>query len=133
MPKANYIHAVGRRKRAIARIRLYKKAGDTLVNEKPVKDYFPGTVNQVLFDGPFKVCDVLKKYHLTIKVIGSGKQSQLEACIHGIARSLVKVNADKFRPALKKNGYLTRDPRKRQRRQAGKGGKARRQKQSPKR
>ena len=75
----------------------------------------------------------LKKYHLTIKVIGSGKQSQLEACIHGIARSLVKVNADKFRPALKKNGYLTRDPRKRQRRQAGKGGKARRQKQSPKR
>lgn len=133
MPKVNYIHAVGRRKRAIARIRLFKKTGDTLVNDQPVSKYFPGPVNKILLEAPLKVCDVLKKYHFTVKVVGSGKQSQLEAVIHGLARALVKINKDKFKPVLKKQGLLTRDPRKRQRRQAGKGGKARRQKQSPKR
>lgn len=133
MPKVNYIHAVGRRKKAIARIRLFKKAGDTLVNETSVSKYFPGEVNKVLFDAPLKACEVLGKYHVTIKVVGSGKKSQLLACVHGISRSLVKVNEEKFRPILKKKSFLTRDPRKKERRKAGTGGKARRQKQSPKR
>jgi len=132
MPKPNYIFAVGRRKKAIARIRLFKKSGDTLVNNQPVSKYFPGPVNKILLESPLKSCDV-QKYHFTAKVVGSGKQSQLEAVVHGLARALVKLNQDKFKPVLKKQGLLTRDPRKRQRRQAGKGGKARRQKQSPKR
>ncbi len=133
MAKPNYIFAVGRRKRAIARIRLFKKAGDSLINDQPVSKYFPGLVNKVLIEAPLKVCEISGKYHFTVKVVGSGKQSQLEAVIHGVSRALVKVNEDKFKPLLKKEGLLTRDPRKRQRRQAGTGGKSRRQKQSPKR
>jgi small subunit ribosomal protein S9 len=133
MPKANYLPAVGRRKRAIARVRLVRKAGDTLVNDQPIAQYFPGEIFKTLYQEPFRACNVLEKYHATIKVKGSGKSAQLGAVIHGLARALVKANPDKFRPILKKKGFLTRDPRKRQRRQVGTGGKARRQKQSPKR
>lgn len=133
MPKANYIHAVGRRKKAIARIRLFKKAGDTLVNDLPVNKYFPGDIAQSLFDSPLKDCELLSKYHVTIKVVGSGKRSQLDACVHGISRALIKINEEKFRPILKRKSFLTRDPRKKERRKVGMGGKARRQRQSPKR
>ena len=112
---------------------MFRKKRDSLVNDQAVSKYFPGKINQILFDQPFNVCSVLGKYHVTVKVVGSGKNSQLEAVIHGISRSLVKADEEKFKPLLRKKGLLTRDPRKRQRRQAGKGGKARRQKQSPKR
>jgi len=133
MPKATYIHAVGRRKQAIARIRLFHKKGDSLVNDQPASKYFPGKLNQVLFNEPLKTCGVQDKYYVTVKVVGSGPKSQLKASIHGLSRALVKANQEKFRPLLRKKGLLTRDPRKKQRRQAGTGGKARRQKQSPKR
>jgi len=133
MPKVNYIPAVGRRKRAIARIRLFKKKGDILVNEKPIAEYFPGQVNKALYLEPFRACNLLDKYHVTVKVTGSGKAGQLNAVIHGISRALIKVNEDKFKPILRKKGLLTRDPRKRERRKVGTGGKARRKKQSPKR
>ena len=133
MPKVNYIPAVGRRKRAIARIRLFRKPGDTLVNDMPISKYFPGEISKTLYLEPFRICNVIDKYHATIKVNGSGKSGQLGAVIHGLARTLIKVNPEKFRPILKKKGFLTRDPRKRERRKAGTGGKARRQKQSPKR
>jgi small subunit ribosomal protein S9 len=133
MPKVNYIPAVGRRKRAIARVRLFRKAGDILVNDLPIAKYFPGEVFKTLYLEPFRVCNVIDKYHATIKVNGSGKSGQLGAIIHGLSRALVIANPEKFRPILKKKGFLTRDPRKRERRKAGTGGKARRQKQSPKR
>jgi len=133
MPKVNYIPAVGRRKRAIARIRLFRKSGDILVNDMPISKYFPGEISQTLYLEPFRVCNVIDKYHATIKVNGSGKSGQLGAIIHGLSRALIKANPEKFRPILKKKGFLTRDPRKRERRKAGTGGKARRKKQSPKR
>jgi small subunit ribosomal protein S9 len=133
MPKVNYIPAVGRRKRAIARIRLFRKSGDILVNDMPISKYFPGEISQTLYLEPFRVCNVVDKYHATIKVNGSGKSGQLGAIIHGLSRALIKVNPEKFRPILKKKGFLTRDPRKKERRKAGTGGKARRKKQSPKR
>ncbi len=133
MPKANYIPAVGRRKKAIARVRLFRKKGDTLINDQPINQYFPGSVKQLLINAPLKACNVLDKYHITVKVVGSGKRSQLDAVVHGVARCLVKADEEKFKPILKKKGYLTRDPRKKERRKAGTGGKARRQKQSPKR
>lgn len=133
MPKVKYTHAVGRRKQAIARIRLFKGKGDTLINDKPVNKYFPGVLSQLSITTLFNTCEILDKYYFTAKVVGSGPRSQLDAVIHGLARSLVKVNAEKFKPLLKKKGYLTRDPRKKERRKVGTGGKARRQKQSPKR
>jgi small subunit ribosomal protein S9 len=133
MPKVNYIPAVGRRKKAIARIRLFRKKGDTLVNDKPIAEYFPGEVAKTFYLDPFRVCNVVDKYHATIKVVGSGRAGQLGAVIHGLSRSLVKADQEKFRPILKKKGFLTRDPRKKERRKVGTGGKARRKKQSPKR
>ncbi|MBU1085588.1 MAG: 30S ribosomal protein S9 [Candidatus Beckwithbacteria bacterium] len=128
-----YIYATGRRKRAIARVRLFTGKGEHQVNDMPVAKYFPGAVNLGLFLEPFKICDVQEKYHVTIKVLGSGKSSQLDAAIHGIARTLIKVNQEKFKSLLRKKGLVTRDPRKRERRKAGMGGSARRQRQSPKR
>ena len=131
--KALYIHSVGRRKQAIARIRLFKKKGDNLVNDKPIDKYFSGMVSQSLYLEPLRTCNVLKKYYFTVKVTGSGPVSQLAAVVHGVSRALVKIDEDKNRPLLKKKGLLTRDPRKKERRKAGTGGKARRKKQSPKR
>ena len=131
--KSNFIFAVGRRKRAIARVRLFRKPGELTVNDKPIGDYFPGQLAKKLYLKPFEAVGVIDRYSASVKVVGSGPSGQLVAVTHGLSRALVKANEDKFKPLLKKYDLLTRDPRKRQRRQAGKGGKSRRQKQSPKR
>ncbi len=133
MAKSNYTPAIGRRKRAIARIRLIKGTEPMLVNGIPAERYFPGLVNQKLLQEPLRLSDLLEKYTATIRVVGSGRMSQLQAVLHGLARAIVKLNTEKHKPALKAAGFLRRDPRKRQRRQVGTGGKSRRQKQSPKR
>ena len=133
MAKPNYIFAHGRRKRAIARVRLFRRQGEILVNGEPINKYFPGAVSQKLLLAPFEAVNGVDKYHATIKVSGSGKVSQLAAVLLGLSNALVKLNAEKFRTPLKKAGLLTRDPRKRERRKVGMGGKSRRKKQSPKR
>jgi len=130
--KKDYIFAVGRRKSAVARVRLFNGKGESTVNGKPMKDYFPGDVNAFAFTESFKTVDASDKYYVTVKVSGGGVQGQVEAVSLGIARALEKSKKD-FRPALKKAGLLTRDARVRERRKVGTGGKARRKKQSPKR
>jgi len=132
MPKTNYIFAIGRRKSAVSRVRLYKGKGETLVNSLAIDKYFPGEVAKRLYLEPLSSCGVLHKYYATIKVEGSGKMSQLLAVVHGLSRALVKARAE-FKKALRQKGLLTRDPRERQRRMVGMGGKSRRRKQSPKR
>ena len=82
---------------------------------------------------PFKLTGAENQYRMDIKVEGSGKKGQLDAIILGISRALEKIDKEKNRPLLKKGGFLTRDSRIRQRRNIGTGGRARRQKQSPKR
>lgn len=139
--KKNYTYAVGRRKTATARVRLYDskyvpghdKKVQLLVNNKPAEIYFPGITQKSRFNLPFILTNTLSKYSASIKVEGSGKAGQLDATVHGIARALNIVDSNKFRPALKAAGLLTRDSRKKQRRMVGTGGKARRKKQSPKR
>ena len=131
--KKNWTYAVGRRRAASARVRLFKGRGENLVNDKPFSEYFPGAINEEAYTEPFKIADVGKKYYVTVKVIGGGKSGQLDATVHGIARVLDKADREKFRPSLKKAGLLTRDARVRERRKVGMGGKARRKKQSPKR
>ena len=130
--KSKYIPAIGRRKTATARVRLYQKKGPIIVNNFPIEKYFPGEVSKVLYMEPFRVTDTVDKYSATIKVEGSGKNGQLGAVIHGIARALVLANKD-FRPILKKKGFLTRDSRMKERRKAGYAHKARAKKISPKR
>lgn len=142
----DFTYAVGRRKSAVARVRLYKtvkagllwgdakiEKGKVLVNEKPIEKYFSGEVMTAFHKEPFVATNTLDKYAVTIRVMGGGFKGQLDAAILGIARALSEIDVEKFRPILKKKGMLTRDARVRQRRTVGTGGKARRQKQSPKR
>lgn len=131
--KKDYIYAVGRRKTAVARVRLFKGDKETTVNSDVIGKYFSGAANTAIWQAPFKLTGTLSKYYATVRVVGGGVQSQLEATVHGIARALTALDSDKNRVALKKNGLLTRDSRERQRRMVGTGGKARRAKQSPKR
>ena len=132
--KSSYIYAVGRRKTASARVRLYPdKKGDITINEKPIKEYFPGEAFEKVYLVPLRTANVIGKYLITVKVKGSGKIGQLGAVIHGISRALVKLDKEKLRSLLKKRGFLTRDSRKKERRKVGMGGKARRKRQSPRR
>lgn len=130
--KKDYIYALGRRKSASARVRLHKGTGDNTVNDKLIGVYFPGEAFKVAWNRPFEITKTTGKYHITIKVVGGGKNGQLDASILGISRALAAVSVE-FRKLLKKEGLLTRDARERERRKVGTGGKARRKKQSPKR
>lgn len=131
--KRDYIFAVGRRKSATARVRLYLKKGDLLVNGLAAGEYFKGLFSSQKYLLPFKVTDTQDKFSFSAKVTGSGKSSQLDAVVHGLARALAAHDADKYRPLLKEHQLLTRDPRAKESRKVGTGGKARRKKQSPKR
>ena len=143
--KKGFIFAVGRRKDAVARIRLYETIKDTLivagekvkkgelfVNDKRIEDYFGGKVASSIYLEPLRITNNLEKYAITVKVVGGGQKGQLIAVVHGISRALSAIDI-KNRQILKKKGLLTRDPRVRQRRNVGMGGKSRRAKQSPKR
>lgn len=142
-----YYQAIGRRKEAIARVRLYviEKEGKVIVNNKELKkgqilinneklleEVFKKAdeKNRILF--PLRLTDQLERFAISILVKGGGREGQLEAIIHGLARALVVVD-DSFKKVLRKNGLLTRDPKVKERRKVGTGGKARREKQSPKR
>lgn len=144
--KKSFISVVGRRREAKARVRLYPEIkedilwgekmigkGQIFVNQKPIEEYFPSEVEKASYSEPLRTTNTLGKFTFTIKVEGGGRNGQLEALINGVARALVKYDKEKFRPILKKKGFLTRDARTRERRKVGRGGKARRVKQSPKR
>lgn len=123
--------AIGRRKSAIASVRLVSGTGKIIVNDVPVEKYFPGILPAQAFTKPFSVLS-LTKYDATVKVHGGGPNGQLDATVLGIARALADIKED-FKTALRGANLLTRDSRERQRRMVGTGGKARRRKQSPKR
>jgi small subunit ribosomal protein S9 len=133
LPTGEYTEAVGRRKVATARVRMYHTPGDFIVNGKAAGQYF-ATVpySQAKYNQPFNLTDTRGKFTVSIKVTGSGASAQLGAVIHGIARALVEYNPE-FRGVLKEAGMLTRDDRMKETRKIGAGGKARRKRQSPKR
>ncbi len=132
-PTGEFIEAVGRRKTATARVRLYKVAGDFIVNNMAAGQYFRGISNaSVAYTQPFNLTETKGNYGLSVIVKGSGMHSQLGAVIHGISRALVKLD-ENFRVPLKQAGLLTRDDRMKETRKIGMGGKARRKRQSPKR
>jgi small subunit ribosomal protein S9 len=126
-----YSTAIGRRKSAIASVRLTAGAGEITVNGKPASQYFPGELSKQRYTRPFVITSV-DKYGASVKVRGGGIFGQLDATVLGIARALV-AHKETFKSALRDAGLMTRDPRERQRRMVGTGGKARRHKQSPKR
>jgi len=128
-----FIFAVGRRKTAVARVRLFRGKGEMVVNGISIEKYFPGEMAKVAWLKPFTATDTEGKYYATIKVGGGGKLAQLGAVVHGLARALDKENKELYHSSLKKANLLTRDPRAKERRKAGQMGKARKKKQSPKR
>ena len=142
----SYYEAVGRRKESSARVRLYVvndksvtvsgvsvDKGGMIVNGRPVEKYFPGEILKKMYQEPFRTTNTLARFAVTVKVAGGGLSGQLAAMIHGVSRALEKVDKEKFRPILKKRGFMMRDPRSKQRRKAGYAGKSRARKQSPKR
>jgi len=132
-PAGDYQAAVGRRKTATARVRIYTQPGDFVVNDQLVSEYFRGVINApALYNLPLIVSDTQGKYAITVKVSGAGIRAQVGAVNHGVARALIKVDPE-LRGVLKKAGLLTRDDRMKETRKIGTGGKARRTKQSPKR
>lgn len=126
------ISTVGRRKEAVARIRLSEGKGLMTVNGKPVSEYFKGAVFQKIYLRPLEITKTQNNYIISVKVEGGGRISQLSAVVHGIARALVKAKPD-LKTVLKKEGFLTRDARVKERRKYGHAQKARAMKQSPKR
>ena len=104
------IHAIGRRKAAVARVYLSKGKWNILVNGKDFKDYFPTTSLQYKILQPFKITDNLGKFNLSVNVYGGGITGQVEAIRLAISRALSEMS-DENKSALKKLGLLTRDPR----------------------
>lgn len=130
----SYYLAVGRRKTAVARVKLRGGGtGKMMVNQKPIDEYFPGEVAQKFYLEPLILTNTLGRFDIFVKVEGSGKSAQLGALVHGLARVLDEVDRESYHPILKKQGFLTRDPRAKERRKPGLAGKARKRKQSPKR
>lgn len=118
-PTIPFIHAVGRRKEATARVRMSESGqGQFIINGRELKNYFP---NFQLFDlvlVPLKLTGQEGRHDISVKVVGGGKQGQAEAVRHGLSRALVKWQAE-FKPPLKKAGYLTRDARVKERKKFG--------------
>lgn len=129
----DYTFASGRRKSSTARVRLHSGRKESEINSQLIGKYFPGEIMRNSWNRPFELTDTLGKFYITAKVVGGGKNGQLDAVTHATAKALASLDVEKFRGPLKSAGLLTRDARIRERRKVGKGGKARRAKQSPKR
>lgn len=112
-------NAVGRRKEAVARVYMSKGSGAITVNGKEYKTYFPLMYLQNQVELPLKTIDGLTSFDLVINVAGGGPKGQAEAIKMGIARTLCEINPE-FRPLLKKEGLMTRDPRSVERKKFGK-------------
>ncbi|MDP1994635.1 MAG: 30S ribosomal protein S9 [Ignavibacteria bacterium] len=114
-----YFEAIGRRKTAVARVRLFTKGDkEFIVNDKPYQQYFQTAEDQEASVASMKKMKCLDKFRITVKVKGGGHRAQAEAIRHGTARVLVDFNQN-FRKRLRKAGFLTRDPRMRERKKFG--------------
>lgn len=112
------LNALGRRKTAVARVFLKKGKGNVTVNKKDFTSFFPVAMLQAKVLQPFKITETEGKYDVTVNVDGGGVNGQAEAVRLGISRALIELNPE-FRPALKAQGLLTRDPRMVERKKPG--------------
>jgi small subunit ribosomal protein S9 len=111
--------ATGRRKQAIARVRIVPGTGEWTINGRTLESYFPNKVHQQIVSEPFAVLDLTGAYDVLVRVHGGGPSGQAGAVRLGVARSLNGVDEELNRAALKKAGFLTRDPRVPERKKAG--------------
>jgi len=112
------IWATGRRKTAVARVRLFPGEGKCTVNKKPLEEYFGREAVRMIARQPLVLTQTVEQYDVNANVHGGGNSAQAAAIRHGITRALLKVNPD-FRPALKKEGFITRDSREVERKKYG--------------
>ena len=112
------VQTVGRRKEAIVRVRLLPGTGQFKLNGRTIEDYFPNKVHQQLIREPFVILEKAEQYDVVGLLHGGGTSGQAGALRLGIARALIEFEADD-RPALKKAGFLTRDPRVKERKKYG--------------
>ncbi|MDA8436473.1 MAG: 30S ribosomal protein S9 [Actinomycetales bacterium] len=112
-------NATGRRKEAIARVRLVPGTGRWTVNGRTLEGYFPNKVHQQLVNEPFKTTEQEGRYDVVARLSGGGTTGQAGALRLGIARALNEIDTEAFRPSLKKAGFLTRDARIKERKKAG--------------
>lgn len=125
------INTIGRRKTSVARIYFTPGNGDIIVNGRSLDTYFPSEIHKIIIQQPLTVLEQVGKYDIKVNVAGGGYTGQAEAIRLAVARALCKVDQE-FRPSLKKEGYLTRDPRMVERKKYGRR-KARRRFQFSKR
>lgn len=118
MAKAARYYGTGRRKKSIARVFLSPGKGDIKINKRDIDDYFGLETLKVIVRQPLKLTDTADKFDVLVTVKGGGTTGQAGAIRHGISRALLQADAD-YRPVLKKEGFLTRDPRMKERKKYG--------------
>ena len=112
------VNAVGRRKAAIARVIVKEGNGTITINKRPIEVYFPSSILQYIVKQPLATLDVVEKYDINVNLDGGGYKGQAEALRLAIARALVKINPED-KPALRAEGFMTRDPRSVERKKPG--------------
>ena len=117
--KTQYFYSAGKRKTAIARVKLYEGGkGEVQVNDRKIKEYFQNSLEVENALAPLKLTDSAKTFDIVVTVKGGGKTAQSDAIRHGVSRALVLFNPD-FRPTLKREGFLRRDARIKERKKPG--------------
>ena len=114
----HYYYGTGRRKRAVARVRLYPGTGTIVINGRPFEEVFTRPVYQIIVRQPLLLTETLDKFNVQVKINGGGTTGWAEAIAHGVARALV-VADEQYKPTLRKAGLLTRDPRVKERKKYG--------------
>ena len=113
-----YFYGTGRRKKSVARVRLYPGTGAVTVNGRELDDYFGLETLKLIINQPFQVTDTVGKFDIVANVHGGGFSGQAGAIRHGVARALLTAD-ENYKPLLKKAGFLTRDPRMKERKKYG--------------
>ncbi len=119
MAKAIQYYGTGRRKESVARVRLVPGNGAITINKRDIDDYFGLETLKTILRQPLELTGTIGKFDVIVNVSGGGFTGQAGAIRHGIARALLEVDSEAFRPALKAAGYLTRDPRMKERKKYG--------------
>ena len=117
--KRPYFYGTGRRKKSVARVRLYQGTGSVKVNGRELDEYYGLETLKLIVRQPLTLTGTLDKFDIECRVAGGGVTGQAGAIRHGIARALLQYNSEELRPALKKAGFLTRDPRMKERKKYG--------------
>ena len=120
--KTLFFDAIGRRKEAVARVRLVPGEGKVIVNKMPLLDFFKRETLKMIIEQPLELTETLGKYDIYANVNGGGLSGQAGAVRLGIARTLLKIDEEEYRPKLKQAGFLTRDPRMKERKKCGQPG-----------